>query len=109
MAKKLRTIPEGDGAMLDNTTIVFMSCAGGLHHGGQRDWPFVLVGGKSSGLKSGRYLQYPSYQNDGHRTIANLYLSLMQSAGMKTEDSFGQPDASLKHLDVAGPLSELMA
>ena len=109
MAKKLRTIPERDGTMLDNTTIVFMSCAGGLHHAGQRDWPFVLVGGTGGGLKGGRYIQYPSYQNSGHRTIANLYLSLMQSAGMKNEDNFGQLDASLKDIDVAGPLSEVLA
>ncbi len=109
MAKQLRSIPEGDGTMLDNTTIVFMSCAGGLHHGGQRDWPFVLVGGTGGGLKGGRYIQYPSYQNTGHRTIANLYLSLMQSAGMQAPETFGQLDASLKDIDVAGPLTELMA
>ena len=95
--------------MLDNTMIVYTSCAGGQHHDGQKDWPFVLVGGMNNRLKSGRYIQYPSYQNTGHRTIANLYMSLMQSAGLETEDSFGQLDAQLKDLDLSGPLSELMA
>jgi hypothetical protein len=109
MAKHLKSIPEGNGTMLDNTTIVYTSCAGGQHHDGQKDWPFVLVGGMSNRLKSGRYIQYPSYQNSGHRTIANLYMTLMQSAGLQTEDHFGQLDAQLKDLDVAGPLSELMA
>ena len=108
MAKHLKGIPEGNGTMLDNTMIVYLSCAGGQHHDGQRDWPFVLVGGTNNRLKSGRYIQYPSYQNAGHRTIANLYMSLMQAAGLQTGDHFGQLDAQLKDLDVAGPLSELM-
>ncbi len=37
MAKKLKSIPEGDGTMLDNTMIVYTSCTGGQHHDGQRD------------------------------------------------------------------------
>ncbi len=109
MAKKLKSIPEGNGSMLDNTTIVYMSCAGGAHHGGQTDWPFVLVGGMRDKLKMGRYLQYPSYLQAGHRTIANLYLNLMQSAGLRTKDHFGQLDSQLKDFDLAGPLEELMA
>ncbi len=109
MARKLKSIPEGDGTMLDNTMIVYTSCTGGQHHDGQRDWPFVLVGGMSEKMKMGRYLQYPSYQQAGHRTIANLYMSLLQVAGMKTDAHFGQLDSQLKDLDLAGPLAELMA
>ncbi|PHS03068.1 MAG: hypothetical protein COA78_19270 [Blastopirellula sp.] len=108
MAKKFKSIPEGNGTMLDNTTIVYMSCAGGSHHAGQTDWPFILVGGMQDKLKTGRYIQYPSYQKQGHRTIANLYMALMQAAGMQTEDHFGQQDANLKDFDLAGPLAELL-
>ena len=54
------------------------------------------------------YLEYPKYGSKGHRTVGNLYLSLMQAAGMKTSDTFGQPDANLKDLDLKGPLQELM-
>lgn len=108
MARKLKAVPEGDGTMLDNTVIVYTSCAGGQHHDGQKDWPFVLVGGGNNGLKTGRYLQYPSYQNNGHRTIANLYLTLMQSAGLPTADTFGQLDSQLRDIDVNGPLTELL-
>ncbi|MDH3585001.1 MAG: DUF1552 domain-containing protein, partial [Phycisphaerae bacterium] len=108
MAKKLQRIPEGDGNMLDNTLIVYMSCMGGGHHGPVSDWPFVLIGGMADKLKMGRYIEYPKYREKGHRTIANLYLSLMQAAGMKTPKTFGQLDANLKHINVAGPLEELM-
>jgi hypothetical protein len=109
MAKQLNRVPEGNGTMLDNTMIVYMSCAGGQHHDGQRDWPFVLVGGMNNKLKTGRYIQYPSYQQPGHRTIANLYMSLLQSAGIETQDHFGQLDANLKDLDLTGPLAEFTA
>jgi hypothetical protein len=68
-----------------------------------------MIGGISKKLKMGRYLQYLSYQQSGHRTIANLYMGLLQVAGLKTEDRFGQLDAQLKDLDLAGPLAEFMA
>jgi hypothetical protein len=108
MAKKLDRIPEGNGTMLDNTMIVYMSCNGGDHHGGQADWPFVLLGGMANKLKMGRYIEYPKYQEKGHRTIGNLYLSLMQAAGMHVPETFGQLDSNLKDLDLTGTLAELM-
>lgn len=109
LAEKLDAMPEGDGTMLDNTLIVYMSCAGGDHHGGQADWPFLLLGGMAGKLKMGRYLEFPKYRESGHRTIGNLYLSFMQAAGVKPPKTFGQTDSNLKDLDVTGPLAELMA
>lgn len=109
MAESLDGVSEGDGTMLDNTLIVYMSCAGGDHHGGQADWPFLLVGGLSGKLKMGRYIEYPKYQEAGHRTIANLYLSFMHAVGLPAPETFGQLDGNLKHLDLRGPLSELLA
>ncbi|MFT5468269.1 MAG: hypothetical protein ACI8UO_003378 [Verrucomicrobiales bacterium] len=108
MAKKLDSIPEGNGSMLDNTLIVYMACSGGDHHGGMADWPFVLLGGMAGNLKMGRYIEYPKYREGGHRTIANLYLSLMHAAGIEAPETFGQPDANLKDLELSGPLAELM-
>jgi hypothetical protein len=32
----------------------------------------------------------------------------MRAAGMKTPETFGQPDATLKDIDLKGPLEELM-
>jgi hypothetical protein len=108
MAKKFASIPEGNGSMLDNTMIVYMSCSSGDHHCAGHDWPVVLLGGMGKKLKAGRYLEYPKYGSKGHRTVGNFYLSLMQAAGMKTSDSFGQSDSKLKDLDLKGPLQELM-
>jgi len=108
MAKKFDSIPEGNGTMLDNTMIVYMSCSSGDHHCAGYDWPFVLLGGLGK-LKTGRYIEYPKYGDKGHRTVGNLYLSLMQAAGMETQETFGQLDSNLKDLDLKGPLAELMS
>jgi hypothetical protein len=108
MAKKFADIPEGNGSMLDNTMIVYMSCSSGDHHCAGHDWPVILLGGMGEKLKAGRYLEYPKYGSKGHRTVGNFYLSLMQAAGMKTSDSFGQLDSNLKDLELKGPLQELM-
>jgi hypothetical protein len=108
MAARFDSIREGDGSMLDNTLIVYMSCTGGKHHGGGTDWPFVLVGGVSRKMKMGRYIQYPSYGQRGHRSLANLYLSILESAGVEHGDQFGQRDPALRDLDLSGPLSELL-
>jgi len=109
MAEKFASIPEGDGTMLDNTMIIYTSCSSGDHHCGGHDWPFVLLGGMDKKLNMGRYLEYPKYGSEGHRTVSNLYLALMQAAGMKAPEIFGQPDSNLKHLNLKGPLAELMS
>jgi hypothetical protein len=68
----------------------------------------VVIGDLGKKLKAGRYLDYPGYGQKGHRTTANLYVTLLQLAGV-SRDSFGMADPSLKDLDQHGPLSELLA
>ena len=109
MAQTFERIPEGNGTMLDNTLIVYLSCAGGKHHGGNTDWPAVLLGGCGDKLKMGQYLQYPSYKQAGHKTLGNLYLSLLAAGGVENGEHFGQIDPALKDLDLKGPLQELLA
>ncbi len=110
LAKFVRTleaVPEGDGSMLDNTLIVYMSDSAEGHHPRCDEWPFVLIGDLGGRLKLGdRYLRYPWYGNSGHRTIANLYLSILQAVG-DTRDTFGIADTGLADLDQTGPLAEL--
>jgi hypothetical protein len=109
LAKKLESIKEGDGTMLDNTVIVYLSDSGDSHHPTGKQWPVVLLGNLGGKLKTnGRYIDYPFYGRPGHRTLANLYLSLLHAVG-KPRDKFGVPDIGLKDLDQTGPLAELMS
>ena len=107
LAKKLQAIPEGDGNMLDNTVIVYLSDGAEGHHSRCWEWPFVILGNAGGKLKSGRYVDYPGYGQLGHRTTANLYVTLLNLAGSKAE-RFGMADPNLKDLDQTGPLSELL-
>ena len=109
VAARLSAVPEGDGTMLDNTLIVYLSDAAEKHHGSCFEWPFLLLGGlvdRRSNKADGRYLQYPGYGKRGHRTIGSLYSTLMHAAG-KPLDEFGRLDVNLDASMQRGPLPEL--
>ncbi len=109
LAKKLESVKEGDGTMLDNTLIVYLSDSGDGHHPSLHEWPVVLIGNLGGKLKTaGRYMRFPAYGQKAHRTMANLYCTLLHAAG-KPRDKFGVADIGLKDIDQTGPLSELLA
>lgn len=108
LAKKLDSVPEGDGTMLDNTVIIYLSDGAEAHHSRCWEWPFVMIGNAGGKLKAGRYVDYPGYGQLGHRTTANLYTTFLNLAGSDAE-RFGIPDPNLKDLDQTGPLTELLA
>jgi hypothetical protein len=109
LAKKLADTPEGDGTMLDNTLIVYLSDSGEGHHPNLREWPVVLIGDLGGRLKTrGRYLQFPAYGAKNHRAMANLYCTLLHAAG-KPRDTFGVADPGLKDVDQKGVVAELLA
>ncbi len=109
LAGRLKAVPEGDGSMLDNTMIVYLSDMADAHHSSRRNWPFVVVGGRNHKLKTtGRYLRYPAYGNNGHMTIGNWYNTILHATGQPIQDHFGQVDSQLRDLDLKGPLSELL-
>ncbi len=107
--RQLASVPEGDGTMLDNTLVVYMSDQAERHHPQCFEWPFILIGDFGGRLQTrGRYLRYPWYGNPGHRTTANLYTALLYAVDAP-RDRFGLPDPSLGDLDQDGPLVEVLA
>ena len=108
LAKKLKSVPEGNGCMLDNTLIVYLSDNSDKHHSTAYEWPMVVLGNLGGKWKSnGRYLAYPQYGAKGHRTIGNFLTTLCHAAGIP-QDHFGQPDLSLDIKSQRGPLNELL-
>ncbi|MFZ4083846.1 MAG: DUF1552 domain-containing protein [Pirellula sp.] len=109
MANKLRSIPEGDGNMLDNTMIIFLSDSSDNHHGSGMEWPYLIVGGGGGKLKlPGRYLRYPKYGETGCRTIGDWWTTLLNAYGNPIK-YYGNEDLVLKQngCSHAGPLEEL--
>lgn len=108
LARKLATIPEGNGTMLDHTTILFLSDSGDGHHPQLRTWPMVLLGNLGGRLKAGgRYLEFPGYGFANHRTIGSLYNTLLHAAG-HPRAKFGLDDIALKDVKQGMPLPELL-
>lgn len=108
LADKLQRIPEGDGTMLDNTLIIYMSDSGNEHHGNLNEWPYILIGGGGGKLKlTGRYIQVPGYGQPGHQTIGNWYTTLLHAYGNPVEH-FGNLDLHLQKNGVkqTGPIEE---
>jgi hypothetical protein len=69
----------------------------------------VLLGGMGRKLKpGGRYVQLPGYGARKHRTLSNLYLTLLHAAG-RPRDRFGIPDNGLRGIDQGGVVGELLA
>jgi len=106
--QKLESIPEGNGSMMDNTLVLYCSDSAEAHHPYADEWPFILVGDLGGRLKLGnRYLRYPWYGQPGHRTVANLFTSVLHAAG-DNRVRFGIPDVKLADLNQDGPLAEIM-
>ncbi|MEM7476384.1 MAG: hypothetical protein AAF483_15430, partial [Planctomycetota bacterium] len=106
---KLDSVPEGDGSMMDNTVIVYLSDHGDRHHSKFAEWPMITFGSAGGSLRTGRYIQLPGWGNRGNRTIANFYLALLHAAGDQ-RDEFGDKDLqSPDHIDQRGPLQEWIA
>lgn len=110
MAGKLKAVPEGNGNMLDNTTIVFLSDSANKHHGDCTEWPYIVIGGCGGKLNiPGRYIRYPKYGENGCRTIGNWWTTLLNAFGNPIEH-YGNEDLVLKEngSSYRGPLSELI-
>jgi hypothetical protein len=82
LANKLKAVPEGDGKMLDNTIIIYISPSGNKHHGSLEEWPIVVLGGCRGKLKiPGRYLQFPAHGQKNHKTLGNWWTSVLNAYG----------------------------
>lgn len=109
IAAKLAKVPEGDGSMLDNTTIIYFSDVGDKHHASNREWPYIILGDMGGKLRSaGRYIQYPHKGHVGHHSIASWWLTLLHAAG-KPQDGFGMMDNKVDAAAQRSPLKELLS
>lgn len=107
LARTLASTPEigAEGSMLDHTAILFMSDNGEQHHSTASEWPMLLVGGESLGLRTGgRTLVWPGLGEGNHRQVSNVFNTLGHAAGVELNDFGGEGAARVAE----GPLSELL-
>jgi ribosomal protein S20 len=96
LAAKLDAMPEGNGTVLDNSCLLWMSNMwSGRKHDNTR-LPLVMAGGLGGTIETGRHLDYLG-AGDENRRLCNLFLSIMHRMGIKA-DRFGDADAPLARL-----------
>jgi len=93
-AKRLKDTPDGDGSLLDHSIILFGSNMANSDAHNNDPLPQALIG-RGGGIKGGQHLRYP--QDSPH---ANLLVTILERAGVPTEDFEGLADST-------GPLSEV--
>ena len=89
LAEKLRSIPDGDGTLLDHSLIVYGSNMGNSNQHQHYDVAHLLVGGAGGKLKGNRHLAYPRKSVP----TGNLLLSLLDLYGIEKDkqgDSTGR-------------------
>jgi hypothetical protein len=96
LAQRLDEMPEGEGTVLDNCCLLFLSnmWAGWKHD--NMKLPVVTAGGLGGTLQTGRALDYLN-AGDENRKLCSLYLSIMDRMGVKLEH-FGDADTRLASL-----------
>lgn len=111
LVETLEAVPEGNGSMMDNTLIVYLSESAETHHCVCMEWPMVLVGNLGGRLKAGgRFINLPKYGSKGHATVAQFYTALLHAAGAPV-NHFGMKDRFLIEagLDQREPWGGLLA
>jgi hypothetical protein len=94
LAGKLDAMPEGEGTVLDNCCLLWLSnmWAGWKHD--NMKLPIVVAGGLGGTLETGRALDY-LHAGDDNRKLCSLYLSIMDRMGV-TLDQFGDASRRLR-------------
>jgi hypothetical protein len=93
LAEKLKSIPDGDRTLLDNSLILYGSNMGNSNQHQHYDVPHIVIGGANGQLKGGRVLEFERKTV----TTGNLLVSLLNMYGI---DKGQQGDSS-------GPLAGL--
>src|SRR5436190_1433256 len=93
LASRLDAMPEGEGSVLDNCCLMFISSMwSGSKHDSTKV-PVLLAGSLGGTLETGRVLDYTN-KGDDNRKLCSMYLSIMDRMGVKL-DRFGDADTRL--------------
>lgn len=92
MLQKMKSIPEGDGSLLDNCMIVYGSGISDGNRHNNENLPIVLAGRGGGWIRPGRHIQY-----SGDTPLNNLFATMLNQAGATTS-SFNDSTGTLPFL-----------
>ena len=85
LLERLASVKEGDGTLLDNTVVLWVSEIQEPPTHDQHNMPFMIAGGKNAGIKTGRWLKVASQPHN------NLLVSLLNVFG-GSDTKFGRAE-----------------
>ncbi|MDV6033733.1 MAG: DUF1552 domain-containing protein [Phycisphaera sp. RhM] len=107
MVSRLKSVPEGQGTMFDNTVLFYLPNNGETHHSKGTEWPFVVLAGNNARLDiARRYIRLPGYNQSGHKTLGNWYTTILNAYGNPI-NHYGALDVALT-IDQKGPIEQFL-
>ena len=94
------TTPDGDGSLLDHSTLLYGAGMSDSNIHIHDNLPIVLVGGGGGQIKGGRHVRYPK-----DTPLTNLYLTMLDKHRRSGRDARRQhraPRLSVRHLSTGG-------
>lgn len=91
--QKMKSIPEGDGTLLDNCMIIYGSGISDGNKHNNENLPILVAGRGGGSILTGRHVRY-AYETP----MCNLFLSMLDRLGVHT-DSFGDSTGRLRGLE----------
>ena len=92
--EKLRSTADGDGSLLDHSTIIYGAGMSDSNAHDPTNLPILLVGGGAGQIKGGRHLRYPE-----GTPLANLHLTTLDMLGVHM-DKLGDSNGEFQQLGV---------
>jgi hypothetical protein len=96
--KKLQSVPEGDGTLLDHSLYLYGSGMGNPNVHDHVNLPIVVAGGAAGKMRGGRHIRF-----EKPTPLANLHLTLLNKVGVRLDsfaDSQGRIDELFEPLSV---------
>jgi len=90
--EKLKSMPDGDGSMLDHTLLLYGSNMSNSNAHDHFPLPNLVVGGAAGRMRGGRHLKY-----EDHTPMTNLLVTMLDKVGVKQE-SLGDSTGTLENL-----------
>jgi hypothetical protein len=90
--EKLKSMPDGDGSLLDHTLLLYGSNMSNSNAHDHFPLPNLVVGGAAGTMKGGRHLKYAD-----HTPMTNLLVTMLDKVGVKQE-TLGDSTGRLENL-----------
>ncbi len=111
IVRRLKSVPEGNGTMFDNTMLCYFPDNGETHHGTGIEWPYLVLSGRNAKLEiAGRYMRLPYWGQPGHKTIGNWFTTILNAYGNPIKH-YGDLDLGLNKfkMDQTGPIRQFLS